>query len=289
MLTGGSGNDTYYVGAGDTVVENPGGGTDTVFSDADWTLSDNVERLTLTGTAFLARGNSLSNTLNGNAVDNYLDGGGGNDNMIGGAGNDTYVVDQTGDGVSDSSGIDTVIASINYALGSSIENLVLSGSGNLTGQGNNSNNRMTGNSGDNTLLGGSGNDTISGGGGNDRIEGDSGNDTLTGGSGADSFVFDNLPGASNADVITDFESVDRLLLDNAVMAALGVDRQLHRQRRALLCRGRGGRAVTTPPTASSTTPRAASSTTTPTATARARPSSSPHCRTIRRSWHRRSP
>ena len=37
-LTGGAGNDTYYIGAGDTVVEASNGGTDSVFSSVSFTL-----------------------------------------------------------------------------------------------------------------------------------------------------------------------------------------------------------------------------------------------------------
>ncbi len=44
---GGDGNDTYYVGAHDSIVEEPGGGVDTVISTTSHTLADNVENLTL--------------------------------------------------------------------------------------------------------------------------------------------------------------------------------------------------------------------------------------------------
>ena len=49
ILAGGAGNDTYFVGAGDTVTEGAGAGTDTVNSTATFTLGANVENLTLTG------------------------------------------------------------------------------------------------------------------------------------------------------------------------------------------------------------------------------------------------
>ncbi|HET7875522.1 MAG TPA: calcium-binding protein, partial [Methylomirabilota bacterium] len=92
VLAGGPGNDTYVVGAGDTVVENPGEGVDTVQSSVSWTLAANVESLTLTGTAAInGTGNALNNSLTGNTAANVLDGGPGNDTLIGGRGNDTYV------------------------------------------------------------------------------------------------------------------------------------------------------------------------------------------------------
>src|SRR4029077_4315615 len=45
-----------------------------------------------------------NDTLTGNAGNDYLDGGTGADSMSGGAGNDTYVVDNVGDVVTETSG-----------------------------------------------------------------------------------------------------------------------------------------------------------------------------------------
>ncbi|KAB2916673.1 MAG: hypothetical protein F9K29_11355, partial [Hyphomicrobiaceae bacterium] len=70
--------------------------------------------------------------LNGGAGNDLLDGGAGNDRMAGGIGNDTYIVDSTGDVVTEGSGqgTDTVQSSVSYTLGSNVENLTLTGSGN---------------------------------------------------------------------------------------------------------------------------------------------------------------
>ena len=89
-----------------------------------------------------------------------------NDTMTGGGGNDTYFVDNTSDVVTESSstgGTDTVYASANFTLGSNVENLVLTGTGNINGTGNTLANTLTGNTGNNTLSGGSGNDTLTAG------------------------------------------------------------------------------------------------------------------------------
>ena len=183
-MIGGAGNDTYVVDAtGDVVTEASGEGTDLVQSSVSYTLSANVENLTLTGTGNIdATGNTLNNALTGNAGDNVLDGGAGNDTMVGGAGNDTYVVDASTDVVTEgtNAGTDTVLSSITYTLGTNLENLTLTGSGNINGTGNTANNTLTGNAGNNTLDGGTGNDTLYGG---------LGNDTLIGGLGDDQFVY----------------------------------------------------------------------------------------------------
>ena len=90
---GGSGNDVYYVDdVGDVVTEFLGQGMDRVNSSISYTLTDNVERLTLTGGAVIdGTGNSLNNILNGNAAANVLIGNAGNDTLNGGNGNDTLI------------------------------------------------------------------------------------------------------------------------------------------------------------------------------------------------------
>jgi Ca2+-binding RTX toxin-like protein len=182
-LIGGAGNDTYLVAnAGDVVTEVAAGGTDTVQASVTYTLSVEVENLMLTGeSAINGTGNTLANVITGNAAANILDGGAGNDTLIGGAGNDTYLVDNTGDIVTEvaAGGIDTVQASVTYTLGVEVENLTLTGTGAINGTGNALANVVTGNAAANILDGGAGADTLIGGTGNDIYLVDSTGDIVT--------------------------------------------------------------------------------------------------------------
>ncbi|MFJ2284428.1 matrixin family metalloprotease, partial [Pseudomonas sp. NPDC087803] len=185
-MIGGGGFDTYYVdNVGDVVIETDTSLTalDRVFSSIDYTLTANVENLRLLGNADLkATGNSSNNALTGNDGNNILDGGLGADRMEGGLGNDTYIVDNAGDTVIETSTlaseIDTVRASVNFALGANLENLILTGSNNLNGTGNSLNNVLTGNDGNNILDGGLGADRMEGGLGNDTYIVDNAGDTV---------------------------------------------------------------------------------------------------------------
>ncbi len=91
-MTGGAGNDFYFVdNAGDLVVELGGEGADTVSSSISYTLTDNVEDLILTGSATNGTGNGLDNVITGNALANTLSGGAGNDRLVGGDGVDSLI------------------------------------------------------------------------------------------------------------------------------------------------------------------------------------------------------
>lgn len=184
-MVGGKGDDTFYVdNAGDITLDaftlmpdDPdivAGGKDTVISTVSYTLSDDLDNLTLTNvaTALNGTGNALANIIKGNAFNNVLDGDAGADTLDGGAGNDTYYIDSSGDVIKDSAGVDTVHSTLAfYTLAIGIENAVLDGTGPLNITGNTGNNTLTGNSGNNILDGGAGSDVMIGG-GSDNETGD---------------------------------------------------------------------------------------------------------------------
>ncbi|QYZ68898.1 hypothetical protein JO391_14190 [Neotabrizicola shimadae] len=192
-LEGIGGNDTYVVDRlTDVVIEQAGGGTDTIIALVDAiVLGAEVENLVLGGTVGRGTGNALNNSLTGNSAANRLEGGAGNDtldgaggadSLIGGAGNDLYVVDAGGDRVYettttssaiDAGGMDTIRSAVSFDLDASagvrfVETLILTGTANSTASGNALANLLIGNSGANVLDGRAGADTMIGGGGNDR-------------------------------------------------------------------------------------------------------------------------
>ena len=126
-------------------------------------------------------------TLQGTSGNDFLNGRMGADPLIGGLGDDTYNVNDTAAMVIEefNGGIDTVRASIGYALPDHVENLTMVADGEKYATGNALPNIITGNGGTNVITGGLA------------------NDILTGGAGKDTFVFERGDGS---DIITDFEA-----------------------------------------------------------------------------------
>ncbi|MDC7747220.1 calcium-binding protein, partial [Rhizobium binxianense] len=183
-LIGGAGSDIYIVdNAGDSVAEAADGGSDTVRTTlASYTLGSDVENLTYLGTGtFAGTGNALANTISGAAGADILDGKAGADSLIGGAGNDTYIVDDLADVVTEglNAGTDLIRTALSsYTLGSNVENLIFTGTGDFSGTGNSLANVITGGAGNDLLDGGAGNDMLNGGAGNDIYVVDSASDVV---------------------------------------------------------------------------------------------------------------
>ncbi|WP_414473404.1 right-handed parallel beta-helix repeat-containing protein [Microvirga sp. M2] len=228
IMHGLAGNDTYIVDhSGDVVVEQAGGGADDlVRSSITYTLTANVEHLTLTGTkAINGYGNALNNRITGNSANNVikagggddtLNGGGGADTLDGGGGNDTYYVDDRNDVVIEGAtggNADKVVTRVSTTLSAYVENMTAYGSSPIDLTGNRLNNTLTGNAASNVIKGADGNDVLNGGGGNDA---------LFGGTGYDVFIFNTaLSSISNKDRIADFNPrYDTIKLENAIFKSL---------------------------------------------------------------------
>lgn len=193
-MTGGAGDDIYFVDdivtfggdVADIVNEAADGGTDLIKASVTYTLAANVENLTQTGADNInGNGNGLANRIFGNEVNNlldgregndYIDGGAGVDRMTGGLGDDTFVIADAGDRIVElaGGGNDIAQASISFTLSANVEQLLLLGTGNLNGTGNDLDNVIKGNVGKNTL------------------DGRGGVDTLVGSQGDDIYIIDNV-------------------------------------------------------------------------------------------------
>jgi Ca2+-binding RTX toxin-like protein len=227
LMSGGDGDDTYVVdNADDLVLELVGFGTDTIESSIFFTLPDNVENLTLTGSDSLdGVGNSLdnvltgnlgNNTLSGNAGDDILEGGAGADVLDGGSGNNTGSYAHSPAAVSVD--LTTGIGLFGDAQGDTLINII----------------NLIGSPGGDSLLGTGITNGIDGGLGNDLLRGRGGDDTLDGGLGLDvaqyaasrslltvtnnnngSFTVDAVLSGEGTDQVIDIE---RLQLSDGVIA-----------------------------------------------------------------------
>lgn len=167
--TGTSGNDTYVGGNGKDTITGLAGNDTLDGADGDDTIDGGVG----------------DDSLTGGAGNDCITGGTGIDTMVGGSGDDSFAVDDPNDVVVEfaGDGSDTIYSSVTYALPSGVENLTLTGTGNLAGNGNDLANILTGNAGNNILDGSAGDDTMIGGAGDDTYYIDSLLDFITEGVG----------------------------------------------------------------------------------------------------------
>jgi Ca2+-binding RTX toxin-like protein len=231
-LIGGGGDDTYVVdSAQDRILELADAGIDEVRSSVSHTLVDQVENLSLTGSANLdGTGNPLANRLQGNAADNVLSGEGGNDLIQAGAGADLLFGGTGHDRLYGNGGADTLyggegsdeldggaggdwmsgglghdiyhvddVADVileqpgegNDLVRSTVSHTLSGGVERLDLQGL-ADIDGTGNEEANEITGNGGNNVLHGGAGDDRLDGQFGNDTLIGGMGQDTYIVNNL-------------------------------------------------------------------------------------------------
>ncbi|GLK55981.1 Ca2+-binding RTX toxin-like protein [Methylopila capsulata] len=236
-MIGELGDDTYYVDtASDVITELDGEGFDSVLTEVDYTLADNVERIVAIGsTGLTLTGNALDNNVIGDAGGDtlygldgadILKGRGGDDTMVGGAGDDAYYVSEAGDVVTEAAdeGYDSVYTTMDYTLGANVERLVALGSTGLT---------LTGNALDNNVIGDEGGDTLYGLDGDDLLKGRGGDDTMVGGAGDDAYYVDDA-----GDVVT--EAAD----EGYDSVYTSVDYTLSANVEKIVARGSAGLAIT---------------------------------------------
>jgi Ca2+-binding RTX toxin-like protein len=168
-------------------------------------------------------GNDIVNALTGGLGNDSLDGGLAADLLTGGGGNDVYVVDDSGDSVTESDpgkvgGIDLVQSNISHKLGVNVENLTLTGLDNIDATGNELANILIGNKGANDLDGGLGADKMNGGAGDDNYTVDEKGDVIV----------ESLAGPGGHDIVSTHISLilganleDLVLLDSSDLAGTG--------------------------------------------------------------------
>ena len=149
-LSGGIGNDLYFVWNTDDGVNEAGGaGYDTVAANVDYTMPANVEALYIIGAGLTGIGSGNGDSL--------LSSGGPN-TLVGLGGDDLYYV-KSGDTVTETvgAGYDTVVATSNYVMPFEVEALYMNGNG-LTGTGTGGANTLLSIGGANILVGLGGDD-----------------------------------------------------------------------------------------------------------------------------------
>lgn len=239
-LRGGAGDDLYFVdAAGDSVEEWAGEGVDEVRASVNWTLSDHVDNLRLSGGGTVGVGNAQDNIIRAGAGATTLSGLDGNDTLYGSASADIlnggngadYIYGRNGnDTVDGGDGDDTIVGEIGSDIlsGGADNDLLLGGDGIDTLFGGDNSDDLRGGNQNDALYGEDGDDALRGEAGNDQLYGGAGRDFFTGGDGADGFWFadGDFSGTTlaTADRVVDFaQGTDRIRLNLVDAVAGGAD------------------------------------------------------------------
>jgi hypothetical protein len=245
-MNGGDGNDVYDVDvydvalplSGDIVIDSAG--TDRIETElAIFSLAalGAIENLTFTGEgSFTGTGNGSINRIEGGEGNDTLDGGAGNDVLIGGLGDDTYFVSQQNEVVENAGeGTDTVVSGGSYSLAfttavggvanplANVENITLTGAGNISATGNALDNLLNGNSGNNTLSGGIGIDTLNGGAGVDILDGGIGADIMAGGQDNDTYRVNDVGDSVTEDAVVGVDTIQTSLATFSLASIANVE------------------------------------------------------------------
>lgn len=189
-ITGNTLANTLYAGSGVNIIDGSSG-TDTVsfqYATTTGSIGVTLSLAVVDGAGYSIAsgisgpdkvirienitGTNYADKLTGDSGNNVLNGLSGNDNMAGGLGNDTYVINALSDVVTELSGqgTDRIQSTITYSLadtdgtgsnGGNVEDIQLTGTGNINGTGNALNNVLFSNAGNNILDGVTGVDTAS--------------------------------------------------------------------------------------------------------------------------------
>jgi trimeric autotransporter adhesin len=166
-MVGGTGAAVEFVvnNSGDKIQVQASPGADSISSSVSYTLPANVTTLILTAAG-------LKGSANSTGADTLISSTVGVDTLAGGNGNDYFILNVSGDVVTDSSASahNTVQAGFSYSLSTDVNTLILTGTGALTGIGNSAADLLVGNTGADTLTAvGTNATTLMGGGGNETF------------------------------------------------------------------------------------------------------------------------
>ncbi len=221
VLTGGIGDDTYYLGVGDQAVELPDEGYDTIVADASGAISftktvlQNFERFKLdfnSGIVILdlpALGDFDQIIASGVALDVVMGLGGndvlvgsGNNTLVGGLGDDRYYVTENDVVVEDVGGGNDIMLFSRNPLSTPYSNMMAANVEEAYSIGLNLN--IVGNEGDNYIQGDDGANYLDGGLGADILEGGLGNDTYVVNEAGDQVIEVENGGNDRVETATDY-------------------------------------------------------------------------------------